>query len=107
MTTIATVRLHALIRVQAVSKYIIEYGNVIVLPSRIWTVDPYEMAGPDADAKLVPERRLTSILVRSICIAFYSSSLLVDTVVGTVDTHEAVIQDVIIIPLIKINLAFQ
>ena len=56
MTMIATVRLHELIRVQAVSKYIIEYGNVVVLPSRIWSVDSYEMACQDADAKLVPVR---------------------------------------------------
>ena len=99
MPNISTVRLHTLIRVQEVCQAIGEYGNIIPFAGGVWALEPSQPAGSDANAELVPERRLTGILVR--CEA---RSFLIDTVVSTVDAHEAVVQDVIFLPLFKNNL---
>ena len=106
MSAIATICLHMLIGVQEVCQAIVEYCYIIPLACGIWAFNPYQMAGPDADAELIPECRLTSILVRCVDIAFCGSSFLIDTEVSTVDAHQTVIQDVVILPLFKINLRF-
>jgi hypothetical protein len=63
------------------------------------------MAGADADAKLIPKSQLTSVLVQSKCIAFSGSSLclLLDLEVSTIDTHQEVIVDAVILLTFKVN----
>jgi hypothetical protein len=101
---IATVHLHVLVWVQEVHKDFVEYCDVIELSGGVRALDPHQMASVDADAKLVPECRLTSILVQTKCVAFSGSSLLLDLEVSAIDTHQAVIVDVIILPTFEVNL---
>ena len=101
---IATVHLHVLVWVQEVHKDFVEYCDVVELSGGVRALDPHQMAGADADAKLIPERRLATKLVRSKCIAFSGSSLLLDLEVGAVDAHQAVVVDVLVLPTFEVNL---
>jgi hypothetical protein len=42
--------------------------------------------------------------VRSKCVAFSCSSLLLDLEVGAVDAHQAVVVDVVVLPTFEVNL---
>ena len=55
MPAITTVCLNALVGIQEVNKDFIEDCNVVVLPSRVWTLDPYQVASADANAELIPK----------------------------------------------------
>jgi DNA-directed RNA polymerase delta subunit len=63
MATITTVRLNALIWIKKVYQDLVEDGNIIILTSRVWALNPHKMTGQDVNAKLISQRRLSSILV--------------------------------------------
>jgi len=63
VSTISIICLDSFIKIQKRCKTIVEYGDVIPLSCGIWAFNPNQMAGPDANSKLVPQCRLSSIFV--------------------------------------------
>ena len=94
MATVPLVSLHLLTWFEKMPQTLVEYSNIIILTSRVWSLDSHQIPCNDVHPKLIPQGRFACVFMRCKRITLCCTSLLMYTKISPVDCHSTAVEPV-------------